>query len=700
MSNEQMDSNLVEQTKHQIRAMVGEIAQLAKEDIAPEDFHAEFLPRVVSALAAVGGAVWTVDTRGALSLAYQVNMKESRLHESEQANKKHSKLLYQQLQGGEDGTLVPPHSGGEGPDDAGNPTDYLLVFCPIKTELEVVGVLEILQRPDTGPIAQKGYTRFISQMGAYATDYYKNRQLRNFNDRQSLWSLLEEFTRNIHKSLDLRETAYTIVNEGRRLIECDRVSIAIQRGGKCRIEAVSGQDMFDKRATHVRMLGSLATAVVKSNEEIWYTGDTTDFAPQVEKAVEDYVDESHTKMLAVFPLSKILLEERIEEEASKNPKPDPPFGALIIEQIEDSRIPERMKKRVEIVSEHACSALGNALDHNSVFLMSLWKMIGKSKVLVTARMLPKTITVSLIILAVLGFLIFVPWSFNMQCDGTLQPLERQKVFANFHGKVENVYVQHGSKVRGPQPLEGNPGQFIAGTPLVKLSSTEMERKIQDTRGQIEQTLTELDNYQRFIKEAVNAPPEQRAQAHGQIAVLNEKLKTLKNSMQLLEIQSEDRIVVAPIDGVVMTWKPEDELKGRTVVPGQELMEIANPDGDYQLELQMPEKKIGYIIDYQQRHPNEPLIVHFTLAVDPNKRFYGKVISIHRRAEVRGESGAAGGGNTILMKVAIDDQKALEGLVRPGASCSAKVQCGKQPTGYVLFHQAIAYVQRNILFRYF
>ena len=29
------------------------------------------------------------------------------------------------------------------------------------------------------------------------------------------------------------ETAYTIANEGRRLIECDRVSVAIRKGKKC-----------------------------------------------------------------------------------------------------------------------------------------------------------------------------------------------------------------------------------------------------------------------------------------------------------------------------------------------------------------------------------------------------------------------------------------------------------------------------------
>lgn len=704
MSSEQSyEMNLVEQTKNQIRVLVGEITQLSKSDIDPNEFHAEFLPRVVSALAAVGGAIWTLQP-GGLSLAYQVNMKESRIQESEDSNKRHSRLLYQQLKGSMDGTLVQPHSGDEGADGAGNPTEFLLVFCPIKTELEEVGLIEILQRPDTGPIAQKGYTRFLSQMGVFAVDYYKNRQLRNFNDRQSLWTQLEEFTRNIHKSLDLRETSYTVVNEGRRLVECDRVSIAILRGGKCRVEAISGQDMFDKRSTAVRLLEKLANSVVAANESVWYTGDTSDFAPQVEKAVEEYVDESHTKMIGVFPLSKVILEEKIEEEASKHEKPEPPFGALIIEQIEDNRIPERMRKRVEIVSEHACSALGNALDHNSVFLMPLWKTIGKSKVLVTARMLPKTVSVSLAVIAVILLMIFFPRSLYMHSTGTLWPIERQKVFSAITGKVEKVYVQHGTPVEGPTPDENDPNQYFPGSLVIELSSTEMDRKLVEIRGQILETETEKSNIHRelnSIREQRDMPPEKAAeretQLGGNIEIANIRLLNLQKSLQLLELQAQDLLITSPMKGIVLTWQPEETLQGVTVSPGQELLEIADPSGPFYLELSMPEKRIGHIFDYQKKTQGQPLRVEFVLASDANKRFYGTVREIHDRAEVRGEAGAAGGGNTVLIRVDIDDPHLLPEKLQPGTSCSAKVLCGKAPLGYTLFHEAIAYLQKNVLF---
>ena len=85
MSIEQpVDPQLIEQTKQQIRSLVAEIAQLSKTDVAPEEFYGQFLPRVVSALAAVGGAVWTLNPEGRLALQYQINIQETQLRESEE----------------------------------------------------------------------------------------------------------------------------------------------------------------------------------------------------------------------------------------------------------------------------------------------------------------------------------------------------------------------------------------------------------------------------------------------------------------------------------------------------------------------------------------------------------------------------------------------------------------------------------------
>jgi len=695
MSSEQkLDPSLLEQTKQQIRNLVSEIAQISKSEISPEEFHSEFLPRVITALAATGGAVWTVNSNGQITLGYQVNLQEAHLHDNEEANKKHSRLLYQTLNSEEKCLIVQPHSGGEGADDPGNPTDYLLMLGVIQTGLETTGIVEILQRPESNPATQKGYLRFLQQVTGYANEFYKSLQLRNFGDRQNLWTQLEDFTRNIHKTLDLRETVYTVANESRRLIECDRVSIVISRGRKGRVEAVSGQDMVDKRSAQIKLLNKLATAVIAANEPVIYTGETSNFAPQIENAIEDYVDESHTKMIAVYPLihKRVDEGERDETEPDKA-KPEPPFGAIIIEQIEDNRFSDQMKKRVEIVVEHAETAVGNALDHNSIFLMPLWKLIGKSKILVTAKMLPKTVSVSLGLLLLILAMIFVPWNFNMHCKGTLEPEVRRNIFAREPGKVDEIFVRHGSQVYGPgqNPEEPNGGN---GTLLLKLTNNELEADFKKAEGD----LAEVQKQIAFCIEAETKTqdPGERLRITGQREQYEVRRKTLEYQRDILQERINDLEIHSPITGTVMTFDLVNKLQSRPVQPGQILMEIAEPDGKLILELDMPEKRMGHIDEYlrkiKSQDPDAKMKVTFVMMVDSTQKFTGTVIEEHDRAENRGEDGT-----TVQLRASIDNPEKLPDSRRAGAGVSAKIYCGKKPWGYVLFNEAVAYLQKTVFF---
>ena len=164
------DPQLVEETKQQIRKLVGEIAQLAKSDISPEEFYAEFLPRVVSVLAAAGGAVWVAEDRGRLALEYQINLRQTLLGESEEDQVLHDRLLRRVLAAGE-GALVPPRPGAVEDEQGGNPTDFLLVLAPLRAAGGTVGVVEIFQRPDTRPATQRGYLRFLTQMCDRASEF-------------------------------------------------------------------------------------------------------------------------------------------------------------------------------------------------------------------------------------------------------------------------------------------------------------------------------------------------------------------------------------------------------------------------------------------------------------------------------------------------------------------------------------------------
>jgi hypothetical protein len=422
-----------------------------------------------------------------------------------------------------------------------------------------------------------------------AGDFFKSRQLRSLSDRQVLWSQLEEFARTVHASLDVRQTAFTIVNEGRRLIECDRVSLAVAGGRKFAIQAVSGQDILEKRSNTVRLLGKLAEAVADTRETVWYTGDTSDMAPQIEEVVQEYVDETQSKAVGAVPLLRPKAEGGDQEpDPDQDEEEEQVAGVLIVERIEDSRVPERMLQRIDFVCQHASSALGNACEHESLFLMPVWKALGKAKWLVRARTLPKTV---LVLAAAVVLLAVLLWpglaSFEMEASGTLKPVSRWNIFAAQDGDVEEVFVKHGKRVE-------------EGQSLVRLRSTELELAIAEVIGR--QLTNDKKRYSihRWLLKENNLTAEQHNQLSGQLAELEQERQSLDEKLRLYKKKEKELLVTAPNNGVVMTWGLGDRLAGRPIRRGQFLMQVADPRGDWQLELRMPEDQVLHILETQRR----------------------------------------------------------------------------------------------------
>lgn len=688
------DDEAVQRAKFEIQSLVQEVVELSKQDIEPVEFFAAMMDKSVAALAAIGGVVWTLDEGGPLRLEYQVNLRQTGLVDSEAAQMQHGRLLTQIIDKGES-TLIPPHSGGElsDPQAPANPTPYLLVLAPIRSDRGVEGVIEVFQRTGARPTTQRGYLRFLQQISDLAGDYVKSRRLRHFTTKQSLWEQLEAFTTLVHKALDSRETAYTIANEGRRLIGCDRVTVVLRKGTNYQVTSISGQDAFDKRSNVVRLLRNLTSTVSRTGDDLWFDGDTSDLAPQVEKAVNAYVDESHTKQLAVLPLreSDKLLEDN-PEEARDKPR-EVILGAIVIEQLVDSRPPEGMLQRIDVVRRHSATALANAQEYEGLFLLPLWRLLGKTKVLVTARNLPKTILGLIVATAAITALCLVPYDFNMVADGKLLPEVRRNIFPKVDGLVIEVPVQHGQTVH-------------EGDILVQMRSLDLEEHFAEVQGELASTLEEIQTTKQQQKMHVNSPREDPAsleQLTGRLFQLEKNRDSLNKQLDLLKEKQERLTVRAPIDGKVVTWRVRELLENVSVSRQQRLMELADTTSDWQLEVYMPEARMGHIIQHLQelreQDPDAKLQASFILATHSAEHLFGQVEEIDTSAEVHGEDG-----NTVRMLVSFP-QEDLKRLVqnpsdelKVGADAKVKIQCGKRAVGYVMLHDLLEFIQSKILFR--
>ena len=166
----------------------------------------------------------------------------------------------------------------------------------------------------------------------------------------------------------------------------------------------------------------------------------------------------------------------------------------------------------------------------------------------------------------------------------------------------------------------------------------------------------------------------------------------QNELQLLEKKRKKLIVCSPINGKVVTFQLDQLLGNRPVQRGDQLMEIVDPSQDWELEVRMPEDRMGHIKKAQHEIKPE-LDVEYIMNGDPGHTLIGTVSEIQEKAEVQGEEG-----NTVLVRVNINKED-LGIEPQKGAGVSAKIDCGKRSLGYVWFHDVIEFVQSKILFKW-
>jgi multidrug efflux pump subunit AcrA (membrane-fusion protein) len=459
------------------------------------------------------------------------------------------------------------------------------------------------------------------------------------------------------------------------------VTVAILKHGACTVEAVSGQDTIDSRSNVVTLLGKLATRVVKSGEPLWYGGSTEDLPPQIEEAIEDYVDQSYTKSLAVIPLRE---PKQIEsgapgtggqvavEELSHTGKI---IGALIIEQIESDIPRDILAPRLDLVYEHSARALTNSIDHNSLFLMPVWRAIGKSRWVVEARQLPKTLTISGIVLSLLIASIAIPGNFDMKAKGTLEPVKKQEVFAPMPGELYEVLVDNGTKVN-------------AGDVIARMRNPELEIKKREVEGQYNAANEKLIAVIQQLQSNQGLPRQDQIRLEADEANLRPQVKSYSDQLSLVNERIEKLTIKSPISGQVITWDVKKQLQNRPVETGQVLLTIAAADTDYEVDLYMPERRIGHLHRYRDRLKNKDqeadLAVDFVSMYDPGVVHKGRVIHVNPTAEPHEEHG-----NMVRVRVQPEDELINP---RPGASVTANVHCGRAPWLWTKLHEAYEWLQ--------
>jgi multidrug efflux pump subunit AcrA (membrane-fusion protein) len=446
------------------------------------------------------------------------------------------------------------------------------------------------------------------------------------------------------------------------------------RGRRCRLLATSGVSRLERRSGAARRLEKIAQMVRRTDEPAFYADGQCDAQPPGANAIERHVADSHARHLAGIPV-QWPAEPTSDQSAltKKRMRRRRPAFVLIAEQF-DAREGELRRDWLVEIADVCATALYNAREADRLPLRWFVRPLGKLTHALAAHLPLAVLGLTAAVAAVVA-LVKVPADFNIDAPGTLQPVVRRDVFAPRSGIVGEVLVQHNASV-------------TAGQPLVRMRDPALELELKRVDGEMETAQKQLDAVRATkTNRAVKDPtPLDSYRLSAEERELEQKLANSRRELELLQREREQLVVKSPIAGRVLTWDVGHQLLARPVERGEVLVTVADLSADWQLELDVPDDRMGYVLAAQNDlKPDLP--VKFRLSSEEQAEHVGKITEVCQTANVAPDK-TARPKPTIVTKISFNTpelMKAVGGELRPGISARAQIACGRRPLGYVWFH---------------
>ena len=653
---------VVDDAQADLQQLIDEITEISSKPVSDAEFYQRLIDCLQPITAAVNVAVW--HGKGEQwSLLCQSGINHDKLFHDPQQRSRHSFLLREATAHGRVRIAWAKAIRRDSSTDGA--AGYVLAFFPVLVNQQVRSVFQVIQ-PANQEQPTDQITRLILALDTeVASAYHRSEEARQLHELCAWHEQLHEFNHRLQTLGRMREVVYCIANDGRCLLDCDRLSLALRKHRKVHLRAVSGQEVINRRANSVRYLQRLTKAVLSTGGRLWYPHDVDNLPPQIESALSSYVDESHVKSLMVLPLTAPTRGSADPSAPSRRPKL---VGGLILEHFSELPADKSIWKRLSLVGQQSSLALHRA----KRFTSSAWRTF-------SLRRIAAMLLLSSVLAAGVALLIVIPADFTLFADGTLQPVLQRHVFAPSDGVVDELLVTEGQ-------------QLEAGETLAVLRNPDLDVRIEAVRGELRAKQDELAAIKTslLVSPAAKQDPVYYNDLVSRQEELSQWLGSLQKQYDMLLEQQQTLQVKSRIGGEVITWDVERRLASRPVKQGQLLMTIAELSGPWHLELMLPDHDAGHLFA-AQRDLADDLKVTFIVATNPNKRLAGRLVKVAestRLDETRGQ----------YLRIKVDfDEREIKQLV-PGLGVTGRIHCGQRPVGYVWFRELFEFIQAKVLFR--
>lgn len=699
-------------------------SKLAGSGLPPSDFYQQFLSNAIGGIEAAAGAVWMRTPQGFLQIACQMNLDKVGLDAKRGGRQCHNEVLRLvfQSQPPQAQMLAPNDRLGAGPSPnsgvpAANLTDFFALFAPIvAADKQPLGILEIFQSPNHDPRLYAAFLQYAQQMAGYASQYHHFTASRTTSGMEKSFTQIEAFARSIHTSLNPTLVGYLVANEGRKIIECDRLCVGVRHGRRrITVEAVSGADVVEKASTHIRRMRRLMETVNAWGERLTYEGTKDEgLPPDVAWALDKYLEESTPKFLVVQPIR----DER--ESATAKAKEQPARSVLLMESFNPPEVTEPLVQRLEVIGRHAASALYNAAEMKKVPLKPLWWPVLKLQEGLGGKARFFTIAGAALLAGLLAALVFIPNTLRMEAKGQLLPVDIGQVYAPLEGVIREIKVR--------------PGEHVANrTPAVTLQSQDLEMRIERIQAELDKARSS-EHSARLGLRSGNVSKEDEVRLNAEIKLAELTQAHLQRSLEalysaynvdrsrpggffnaLIEDKSSQRRASAVARWTILDEKKDDKLLGRTVKPNEPLIRFGNLDGDWRVELKIPQRNVGQVLKafatpgqhFLDKDGRPYLDVDILLASEGDRSYRGRLYRDGMAGEAVPNRDDHAQSEPIVTadvklnlpdfppELRIDPAKFTTGL-----EVRARVRCGRYALGYTLFHGVWEWFYEKVIFYFY
>lgn len=487
------------------------------------------------------------------------------------------------------------------------------------------------------------------------------------------------FGLRLHESLDSRDVANCAANDGLKLSGSERLAVAVRRGRRLRIIAISGQEKIVHRSESVRRLETLLNKAIVYDRPIVYSGNIEEIEPALAEPMTNYLEESRSRLVVILPLTSVVREIRVTEKEEELPVAEKPlpFGALVSEVFGATLSARAMPQRTRLVADQVQSAMAAAERYNRIPFHSLLTKTGAVLHFFRGSRLAYVSVFGIAIIAAALSLTFIRATYRVSCRGTLMPVKRSQIFAPLDGTVIELLVSDGSAVKESDVLA------VIQSETLNADRVTAEVAVSERQKLVESLENELS------RPRANMSEEELIRLQGELTRAEIEWSGAVQTLEVIERRFESRQVRATVDGIVTGFQLRDELLNRPVSRGQRLLAVVEPDGDWQLELMIDEHKAGPVLERFQT-PGKRVRVRYLMATDVSTTRNGWLQSIAKRADESPQSDK-------LIVEATASISPQQGSMFVGAEVFAKIECDQRALGYVLFGDVIDFLRRNLWF---